>query len=439
MRMYDLIAKKRDGLSLTGEEIDFIIRGFTNGDIPDYQMSAFLMAVYLRGMTDEETARMTLAMAHSGDMVDLSGIEGVKADKHSTGGVGDKTTLVVAPVVASCGVKIAKMSGRGLGHTGGTVDKMESVPGCRTSLPSEEFIAQVNRIGISVVGQSRNLAPADKKMYALRDVTATIASVPLIASSIMSKKLAAGADCILLDVKTGNGAFMKTLDDSIALARAMVAIGTHNGRKVAALVTDMDTPLGPAVGNSLEVAESMQVLRGCGPADLTTVCRELASNLLMLAGKGTLEECRALFDEAISSGRAFETCKAMFAAQGGDVSVLEDGSFRKAKYSHVVRSPRGGWVRATNTEQIGIASVMLGAGRTRKEDPINFAAGIVLNKKAGDAVQPGEALATLYADDESLFDAAAQTFLAAYTFGDEAPVLPPLVMARVTESGVERF
>lgn len=439
MRMYDLIAKKRDGLSLTGEEIDFIIRGFTNGDIPDYQMSAFLMAVYLRGMTDEETARMTLAMAHSGDMVDLSGIEGVKADKHSTGGVGDKTTLVVAPVVASCGVKIAKMSGRGLGHTGGTVDKMESVPGCRTSLPSEEFIAQVNRIGISVVGQSGNLAPADKKMYALRDVTATIASVPLIASSIMSKKLAAGADCILLDVKTGNGAFMKTLDDSIALARAMVAIGTHNGRKVAALVTDMDTPLGHAVGNSLEVAESMQVLRGCGPADLTTVCRELASNLLVLAGKGTLEECRALFDEAISSGRAFETCKAMFAAQGGDVSVLEDGSFRKAKYSHVVKAPRGGWVRATNTEQIGIASVMLGAGRTRKEDSINFAAGIVLNKKAGDAVQQGEALATLYADDESLFAAAEQTFLAAYSFGDEAPVLPPLVMARVTESEVERF
>lgn len=439
MRMYDLIAKKRDGLSLTGEEIDFIIRGFTNGDIPDYQMSAFLMAVYLRGMTDEETARMTLAMAHSGDMVDLSAIEGVKADKHSTGGVGDKTTLVVAPVVASCGVKIAKMSGRGLGHTGGTVDKMESVPGCRTSLPSEEFIAQVNRIGISVVGQSGNLAPADKKMYALRDVTATIASVPLIASSIMSKKLAAGADCILLDVKTGNGAFMKTLDDSIALARAMVAIGTHNGRKVAALVTDMDTPLGHAVGNSLEVAESMQVLRGCGPADLTTVCRELASNLLVLAGKGTLEECRALFDEAISSGRAFETCKAMFAAQGGDVSVLEDGSFRKAKYSHVVKAPRGGWVRATNTEQIGIASVMLGAGRTRKEDSINFAAGIVLNKKAGDAVQQGEALATLYADDESLFAAAEQTFLAAYSFGDEAPVLPPLVMARVTESEVERF
>ncbi len=439
MRMYDLIAKKRDGFSLTNEEIDFVIRGFTNGDIPDYQMSAFLMAVYLRGMTDKETARMTLAMAHSGDMVDLSGIQGVKADKHSTGGVGDKTTLVVAPVVASCGVKIAKMSGRGLGHTGGTVDKMESVPGCRTSLPSEEFIAQVNRIGISVIGQSGNLAPADKKMYALRDVTATIASVPLIASSIMSKKLAAGADCILLDVKTGNGAFMKTLDDSIALARAMVAIGTHNGRKVAALVTDMDTPLGRAVGNSLEVAESMQVLRGCGPADLTTVCRELASNLLMLAGKGTVEECQALFDEAISSGRAFETCKAMFSAQGGDISVLEDGSFRKAKYSHVVKAPRGGWVCSTNTEQIGIASVMLGAGRTRKEDPINFAAGIVLNKKAGDAVQPGEELATLYADDESLFAAAERTFLAAYSFGDEAPALPPLVLARVSESEVERF
>ena len=313
MRMYDLIAKKRDGETLTKEEIEFIIQGFTEGSIPDYQMSAFLMAVYLRGMTDQETAWMTLAMAHSGDMVDLSPIQGVKADKHSTGGVGDKTTLVIAPVVASCGVKIAKMSGRGLGHTGGTVDQMEAVPGCQTSLPRQQFIDQVNRIGISVIGQSGNLAPADKKIYALRDVTATIGCVPLIASSIMSKKLAAGADCILLDVKTGNGAFMKTLDDSIRLAQAMVAIGQHNGRKVAALITDMDTPLGSAVGNSLEVAESMEVLRGGGPEDLRLVCRELAANLLQLAGKGSLEECRAMAQDAIQSGRAF-------ALEGGKLS-----------------------------------------------------------------------------------------------------------------------
>ncbi len=440
MRMYDLIAKKRDGETLTKEEIEFIIQGFTEGSIPDYQMSAFLMAVYLRGMTDQETAWMTLAMAHSGDMVDLSPIQGVKADKHSTGGVGDKTTLVIAPVVASCGVKIAKMSGRGLGHTGGTVDKMESVPGCQTSLPRQQFIDQVNRIGISVIGQSGNLAPADKKIYALRDVTATIGCVPLIASSIMSKKLAAGADCILLDVKTGNGAFMKTLDDSIRLAQAMVAIGQHNGRKVAALITDMDTPLGSAVGNSLEVAESMEVLRGGGPEDLRLVCRELAANLLQLAGKGSLEECRAMAQDAIQSGRAFALCKEMFAAQGGDTSVLDDPSrFAQAAHSRQVLADQSGYVAATDTEKIGIASVELGAGRQTKEDVIDFAAGIHLYKKAGDAVEKGEVLATLYANDPARFDAAEKTFRQAYTFSVQPPQTPPLVLARVTEDGVERF
>ena len=440
MRMFDIIAKKRDGGVLTQEELQFVIRGYVDGQIPDYQMSALLMAIYLRGMTDQETAQLTDAMAHSGDMVDLSAIQGVKVDKHSTGGVGDKTTLVIAPIVASCGVKIAKMSGRGLGHTGGTVDKMESVPGTCTSVDRQQFFDQVNRIGISVIGQSGNLAPADKKIYALRDVTATIGCVPLIASSIMSKKLAAGSDCILLDVKTGNGAFMKTLEESIQLAQAMVAIGTHNGRKVAALITDMDTPLGFNIGNSLEVIESVQVLKGQGPADLTEVCYQLAANMLLLAGKGTLEECRRMAEEAVASGAAYEKLRQMFAAQGGDVSVLDDpGKFAKARYSRQILADQGGWLYATNTEMIGNASVLLGAGRIKKEDSIDFAAGIVLNKKAGDRVEPGDLLATFYAEDEGKFAAAEEMYRGALTFREEKPTLPALVMARVTEEGVERF
>ena len=440
MRMFDVIAKKRDGETLSKEELQFVIDGYVSGQIPDYQMSALLMAIYLRGMTDQETAQLTDIMAHSGDMVDLSAIHGIKVDKHSTGGVGDKTTLVITPIVAACGVKIAKMSGRGLGHTGGTVDKMESVPGTRTSLDRQEFFDQVNRIGISVIGQSGNLAPADKKIYALRDVTATIGCVPLIASSIMSKKLAAGSDCILLDVKTGNGAFMKTLDGSIQLAQAMVAIGAHNGRKVAALITDMDTPLGYNIGNSLEVIESVEVLKGCGPADLTEVCYQLAANMLLLAGKGTLAECRKMAEEAVASGAAYEKLKQMFAAQGGDVSVLDDpDKFAKAKYSREIRADQSGWLYATNTEMIGNASVLLGAGRIKKEDTIDFAAGIVLHKKAGDRVEKGDLLATFYAEDEGKFVSAEEMYRGALTFRDEKPVLPELVMARVTEEGVERF
>ena len=440
MRMFDVIAKKRDGETLSKEELQFVIDGYVSGQIPDYQMSALLMAIYLRGMTDQETAQLTDIMAHSGDMVDLSAIHGIKVDKHSTGGVGDKTTLVITPIVAACGVKIAKMSGRGLGHTGGTVDKMESVPGTRTSLDRQEFFDQVNRIGISVIGQSGNLAPADKKIYALRDVTATIGCVPLIASSIMSKKLAAGSDCILLDVKTGNGAFMKTLDGSIQLAQAMVAIGAHNGRKVAALITDMDTPLGYNIGNSLEVIESVEVLKGRGPADLTEVCYQLAANMLLLAGKGTLAECRKMAEEAVASGAAYEKLKQMFAAQGGDVSVLDDpDKFAKAKYSREIRADQSGWLYATNTEMIGNASVLLGAGRIKKEDTIDFAAGIALHKKAGDRVEKGDLLATFYAEDEGKFASAEEMYRGALTFRDEKPVLPELVMARVTEEGVERF
>ena len=440
MRMFDSIAKKRDGGVLSREELEFAVMGFVNGQVPDYQMSALLMAIYLKGMTEKETAQLTDVMAHSGDMVDLSSISGIKADKHSTGGVGDKTTLVIAPIVAACGVKIAKMSGRGLGHTGGTADKMEAVPGTQTAVDRERFFAQVNEIGISVIGQSGNLAPADKKMYALRDVTATIGCVPLIASSIMSKKLAAGSDCILLDVKTGNGAFMKTLDDSIELAKAMVSIGQHNGRKVAALITDMDTPLGHNIGNSLEVIESVEVLKGHGPADLTEVCYQLAANMLYLAGKGTLEECSRMAEEAVASGAAYEKLKQMFAAQGGDVSVLDDpDKFQKAKFSRPLLAGESGYLVRMNTEMVGNASVGLGAGRITKEDVIDFAAGIVLHKKTGDKVEKGECLATLYADHEEKFDAAEEMFRAALTFGPAPEPVPALVMARVTEEGVERF
>ena len=352
---------------------------------------------------------LTDVMAHSGDMVDLSAIAGIKADKHSTGGVGDKTTLVIAPIVAACGVKIAKMSGRGLGHTGGTIDKMESVPGTRTSLTQEEFFKQVNEIGISVIGQSGKIAVADKKMYALRDVTATVGCIPLIASSIMSKKLAAGSDAILLDVTMGDGAFMKDLDGALELARQMVAIGTAHGRKVAALITDMDKPLGYNIGNSLEVAESMAVLQGKGPVDLTEVCLQLTSNMLVLAGSG-------------------------------DISVLKDADkFRKAKYSYELTAQADGYIYKNDVEKIGNASVLLGAGRIKKEDSIDFAAGITMHKKLGDYVKAGESICTFYADDESLFAAAEEMYRGGLIIRAEKPTVPPLIYARVTADGVERF
>ena len=415
MRMYDIIAKKRDGGTLNHEELSFAVNGYVAGDVPDYQMSALLMAIYLRGMTDEETAMLTDVMAHSGDMVDLSAIAGIKADKHSTGGVGDKTTLVIAPIVAACGVKIAKMSGRGLGHTGGTIDKMEAVPGTRTSLTQEEFFRQVNEIGISVIGQSGKIAVADKKMYALRDVTATVGCIPLIASSIMSKKLAAGSDAILLDVTMGDG-------------------------KVAALITEMDKPLGHNIGNALEVAESMAVLQGKGPADLTEVCLQLASNMLVLAGKGDMPTCRKLAESVIADGSAFEKCCQMFAAQGGDISVLRDADkFQKAKYSYELTAPADGYIYKNDVEKIGNASVLLGAGRIKKEDSIDFAAGITMHKKLGDYVKAGESICTFYADDESLFAAAEEMYRGGLVIRDEPPTLPPLVYARVTSDGVERF
>lgn len=440
MRMYDIIAKKRNGEALTEEEIRTMVAGYVKGDIPDYQMSAMLMAIYFRGMNDTETAILTDAVAHSGDMVDLSSIQGVKVDKHSTGGVGDKTTLVVAPMVAACGVKVAKMSGRGLGHTGGTVDKMESIPGMRTTLTEEEFFKVVNKAGLSVIGQSGNLAPADKKLYALRDVTATVDSIPLIAASIMSKKLAAGNDCILLDVKTGSGAFMKTLEDSITLAEKMVAIGEHGGRRTMALITNMDIPLGSLIGNSLEVIEAVETLRGNGPEDLTEVCLSLAAGMLFLAGKGSMEECRKLAEGTIADGSALERLIAMVEAQGGDSSVIKDTSlFARAPFEREVKALKSGYITHMNTEQCGIASSLLGAGRITKESPIDYTAGIALKKKVGQKVEEGETIAVLYTSKEELFEASREEFLKAVTISGIEPVPEPLIYARVMKDGVERL
>jgi len=437
MRMYDLIEKKKNGQSLSQEEIHHMIQAFVQGEIPDYQMSAMLMAIYFRGMDDQETTNLTMEMARSGDMVDLSAIQGVKVDKHSTGGVGDKTTLIVGPLVASLGVKVAKMSGRGLGHTGGTVDKLESIPGLRTSIARDEFFDIVNRHGIAVIGQSGNLVPADKKLYALRDVTATVDSIPLIASSIMSKKLAAGSDGIVLDVKTGSGAFMKTLEDSVSLAKKMVAIGTKAGRRCCALVTNMDIPLGYAVGNSLEMIEAIETLKGNGPKDLTEVCLELAANMLYMADRGTIEECRHQARETLMTGKALDALAGMAEGQHGDPSyIYHPEKFARAPFCHKVRAAGNGYVFHMDTEGIGIASAMLGAGRTKKDDSIDYSAGIVLKKKQGDPVTKGEVLAELFASDESLFDAASEKLFTSYTIKDHAPAPEPLIYARVTKDGV---
>lgn len=440
MRMYDVITKKKHGEELTREEISEMIRGYVNGEIPDYQMSAMMMAICFQGMTEKETADLTIEMAHSGDMVDLSGIRGIKVDKHSTGGVGDKTTLVIGPIVAACGVKVAKMSGRGLGHTGGTIDKLESIPGFHVALEQDDFFDIVNKVGVSVVGQSGNLAPADKKLYALRDVTATVDSIPLIASSIMSKKLAAGSDCILLDVKTGSGAFMRTVEDSVALAKRMVAIGEHAGKKTMAVITDMDIPLGATVGNSLEVIEAIETLKGHGPKDLTQVCKILATNMLYLAGKGTIEECMKLAQDSIVSGAALRKLAEMVEAQGGDPSVILDtNKFKKAPFQYEVKATQDGYISHMDTEKCGVASMVLGAGRETKESIIDYCAGIRMIKKTGEFVNQGEVLAILYASKEELFQKAEEILTKAYTFTKEIIRNRPLVLAKVSSKGVERY
>ncbi len=438
MRMYDLISKKRNGGSLTKEEMTHLIEGYVKGEIPDYQMSAFLMAVYFQGMTKEETAVMTDLVARSGDMVDLSAIEGIKVDKHSTGGVGDKTTLIVAPLAAACGVKVAKMSGRGLGHTGGTVDKLESIPGMRVSLEREEFFDIVKRIGICVIGQSGNLTPADKKLYALRDVTATVESIPLIAVSIMGKKLAAGSDCILLDVKTGSGAFMNSIDDSVALAKEMVDIGESAGKKTAALITNMDIPLGNNIGNSLEVIEAVETLKNRGPEDLTYVCLELAANMLYLAGQGDMESCYTKVKEALESGAALQKFVEMVEAQGGDSDVIKDISkFEKASVEKEILSPYDGYITFMDTKECGIASCILGAGRETKDDIIDYSAGIILKKKTGDRIKKGDVLAVLYGNKEEKIKPAMEQFLKALKVEEIEPEKEKLVYARVTHESVE--
>lgn len=440
MRMVDIIRKKRDGHCLTEEEIRFFINGYTNGEIPDYQASAFAMAVYFQGMNDQELICLTDAMAHSGEMVDLSEIPGIKVDKHSTGGVGDKTTLIVVPVVAACGVPVAKVSGKGLGHTGGTVDKLESIPGLETALSREKFLEIVKTAGLCVAGQSANMAPADKKLYALRDVTATVQSMPLIASSIMSKKIAAGADAIVLDVKTGSGAFMETLEDAVALSQKMVAIGEGVGRKTIALITDMDRPLGFAIGNSMEVQEAIEVLCGKGPEDLRKVALMLAANMLLLAGKGSYEDCITLAEEAVSSGKALEKLSCMVKAQGGDAGlIIHPEQFPKAAYCQEVKAPCSGWITHMDTAEIGNASVVLGAGRSKKEDSIDYTAGIRLAAKTGDPVKEGDALAILYTNQPEKLKEAEKRFLQAVTIAAQEPPREKLVLARVTADGAEYF
>ena len=420
--MYDIILKKRANLPLSDKEIRFVIDGYVNGEIPDYQVSALLMTIVFNGMNARELGTLTLAMAQSGNMVDLSNIDGITVDKHSTGGVGDKTTLIIAPLVAACGGKVAKMSGRGLGHTGGTIDKMESIPNLKVSLEKDAFINQVNKIGLAVIGQSEGLAPADKKLYALRDVTGTVDSIPLIASSVMSKKLASGAQAILLDVKVGSGAFMKNIEDARELAKAMVDIGKENGRSVKAILTDMDRPLGHAIGNALEIHEVIDTLKGHGPEDLTHECIIMAAHMLVLSHICDYETALSRVQEALDSGAALERLRMMIDAQDGDSRVIDDESLLAiGKFTYDVTAPQDGYITHMNTEQCGIASVMLGAGRTVKDGPIDYSAGIVMHKKTGDAVRMGERIATLYASDESLFTNAAQTYLAAITIGNTAP------------------
>ena len=432
MRFYDIIAKKRHGLPLSADEIAFSVKEYTEDRVPDYQMSALLMAICTRGMTAEETAALTSAIASSGDTVDLSRFGTLTVDKHSTGGVGDKTTLIVAPLAASLGCKVAKMSGRGLGHTGGTIDKLEALPGYNVSLTPDEFLDTVGSIGIAVVGQSGNLAPADKKIYALRDVTATVDSLPLIASSIMGKKLAAGAHSIVLDVKFGSGSFMKTPEDAEALARCMVEIGRKNGRAVSALITNMDAPLGYAVGNALEVKEAIATLRCDGPSDLTEICLALASEMAHLALRITRNEATARAKDALSSGRAFEKFKEWIAAQGGDTYYLDNpDKLPEAPFKAEITATEDGFISSMDTERIGLSSVTLGAGRKTKSDAIDLSAGIVLAKKTGDRVLTGDLIATVYASDKERLAAGKEELSLAIKIGNEPPVATPLILSTI--------
>lgn len=435
MRMYDLILKKRNGFPLTEEEICFMINGFTAGEIPDYQMSAMMMAIYFQGMNEKETLALTMTMAHNGDMLDLTGISGIKVDKHSTGGVGDKTSLALTPMVAACGIPVAKMSGRGLGHTGGTIDKLESFSGFTTSISTERFIENVNKIGIAIMGQTKDLAPADKKLYALRDVTATVDNMSLIASSIMSKKLAAGADAIVLDVKTGSGAFMKAEKDAFALAEEMVAIGKNAGRNTTAVVSDMDQPLGYAIGNALEVEEAIETLKGNGPKDFVELCITLGTYMLLAGKKAeTKEEAKAMLYQVIEDGSALAKLAEFVKAQGGDERAVYDTSLLpKASIQEEIPSPKEGYIEKILCDEIGICSLLLGGGRETKESQIDLSVGLVLQKKKGDFVRKGEALAVMYGNDRAKMDAARERFLNAYSFSDTKPEMEKFIKGIVGE------
>ena len=425
MRMYDIIIKKRNGEALSDEEIAYFIKGYTDGTIPDYQASALLMAIYFQGMTEHETAVLTMEMAHSGDMLDLSAIKGMKADKHSTGGVGDKTSLVLTPLAASIGIPVAKMSGRGLGHTGGTIDKLESFPGFTTGISEEQFINNVNTIGIAIAGQTKNMAPADKKLYALRDVTGTVDSIPLIASSIMSKKLAAGADVIVLDVKTGSGAFMKTEENSIKLAEEMVKIGNNVGRKTLAVISDMDEPLGYAVGNK----EAIDTLNGHGPADLLELCLTIGSLMAIGTGKaGSTEEARRLLIEKLDDGSALKKFAEFVEAQGGDSApVFNTDLLPQASIVREVTSPVDGYVSHIESDRVGISAMKLGGGRETKESEIDLSVGILINKKVGDSVKKGEKIATLYANDNAKLEAALSELEQSYSYSQTPVERPELI------------
>ena len=429
MRMYDLIQKKRDGGELTTEEIAYMVKEYTNGSIPDYQMSAMMMAIYFRGMTEAETLSLTMEMAHSGDMLDLSAIKGIKVDKHSTGGVGDKTSLTLTPMVAACGVSVAKMSGRGLGHTGGTIDKLESFDGFSTGISTEQFMKQVNEIGVAIMGQTADLAPADKKLYALRDVTATVDQMSLIASSIMSKKLAAGADAIVLDVKTGSGAFMKKEADAVALAQEMVKIGKGAGRNMTAVITDMDQPLGFAVGNALEVKEAIATLRGEGPEDFTKLCMTLGTYMLLAAGKADNEEdAQKKLQAVIENGEALNKLAEFVEAQGGNKEqVYQPETLPQASIIEPVMAPKSGYISSIACDEVGICSLILGGGRETKADVIDLSVGLVLCKKKGDYVEQGEPLAILHANDRSKFETAAKRYLNAVTISEQAPAKEPFI------------
>ncbi len=435
MRMYDIIMKKRNGGELSGEEIAFFVEGYTRGEIPDYQVSALMMAIYFQKMTQKETLALTLAMAHSGDMLDLSAIHGIKVDKHSTGGVGDKTSLALAPMVAACGIPVAKMSGRGLGHTGGTIDKLESFPGFTTALSREQFIRNVNTTGMAIMGQTADLAPADKKLYALRDVTATVDNLSLIASSIMSKKLAAGADAIVLDVKTGSGAFMKAEEDARALAREMVRIGRNAGRRTIAVLSDMDQPLGHAVGNALEVKEAIDTLKGHGPSDFQELCLVLGTQMLLAGGRTQdPEEAEEMLRESIENGDALRKLAQFVESQGGDArAVYDPGLLPAAPIRQTLAAPVSGYISHIACDEIGICSLLLGGGRETKDSSIDLSVGLVLQKKVGDYVEAGEPIAVIHARDARGAALAGERFLKACVTSPQAPGKRPLIKEILTE------